>query len=74
MNAVPIVLGTILVMVIAYRYYSAFIATLDVMKRAIIYFGHVVSEEDGMKYLAEDLQNVFPELPVKFIPAGNPFN
>ena len=26
MNAVPIVLGTILVMVIAYRYYSAFIA------------------------------------------------
>jgi len=43
------------------------------MKKAIIYLGHVVSEEDGMKYLAEDLQGVFPELPVKFIPAGNPF-
>jgi hypothetical protein len=53
---------------------TTFLATLDVMKKAIIYLGHVVSEENGMKYLAEDLQNVFPELPVKFIPAGNPFN
>ena len=53
---------------------TTFLATLDVMKKAIIYLGHVVSEEDGMKYLAEDLQNVFPELPVKFIPAGNSFN
>lgn len=43
------------------------------MKKAIIYLGHVVSEEDGMKYLAEDLQKVIPELPVTFIPAGNPF-
>jgi molecular chaperone GrpE (heat shock protein) len=53
---------------------TTFLATLDVMKKAIIYLGHVVSEEDGMKYLVDDLQNVFPELPVKFIPAGNPFN
>jgi putative NIF3 family GTP cyclohydrolase 1 type 2 len=43
------------------------------MNKAIIYLGHVVSEEDGMKYLAEELQKVIPELPVTFIPAGNPF-
>jgi hypothetical protein len=30
-------------------------------------------KEDGMKYLAQDIQGIFPEIPVKFIPAGNPF-
>jgi putative NIF3 family GTP cyclohydrolase 1 type 2 len=43
------------------------------MNKAIILLGHVISEEDGMKYLSEDLQNIFPEIPVKFIPAKNPF-
>ncbi|KPK84727.1 MAG: hypothetical protein AMS27_09170 [Bacteroides sp. SM23_62_1] len=43
------------------------------MRKAIILLGHAISEEDGMKYLADDLKEVIPEVPVKFIQAGNPF-
>jgi len=32
-----------------------------------------LAEEDGMKYLVDDLREVFGGIPVQFIPAGNPF-
>ena len=40
--------------------------------KALILLGHEVSEEDGMKQCADDLRPLFPELPVVFIPAGQP--
>jgi len=42
-------------------------------KKGMIILGHVISEEDGMKYLVDELRVVFPEMNVRFIPAGNPF-
>ena len=40
---------------------------------AMIVLGHAPSEESGMEYVAELLRNLIPEVPVHFIPAGNPF-
>lgn len=41
-------------------------------KRALIVMGHAHSEEGGMEYIADWLKGLFPEIPVSFIPAGNP--
>lgn len=42
-------------------------------KKALILLGHVPSEEAGMKYCAEWLNTFLPEVPVEYIPAGEPF-
>ena len=42
-------------------------------KKALILMGHVVSEQAGMKYCAEWLKPLVPEVPVEFIPAAEPF-
>lgn len=40
--------------------------------KALIVMGHADSEEPGMKYCAEWLDQFINEVPVTFIPAGNP--
>jgi putative NIF3 family GTP cyclohydrolase 1 type 2 len=42
-------------------------------KKALIIVGHVVSEQSGMKYCAEWLKPLVPEVPVEFIPAPEPY-
>jgi putative NIF3 family GTP cyclohydrolase 1 type 2 len=42
-------------------------------KKALIVLGHVVSEQAGMKYCAEWLKPLIPEVPVEFIAAAEPF-
>lgn len=42
-------------------------------KKALIVLGHVVSEQAGMKYCAEWLRPLVPEIPVEFIAAPEPF-
>jgi putative NIF3 family GTP cyclohydrolase 1 type 2 len=42
-------------------------------KKALILLGHVVSEQSGMKYCAEWLKPIIPEIPVEFVPAVEPF-
>jgi putative NIF3 family GTP cyclohydrolase 1 type 2 len=42
--------------------------------KALILLGHEVSEEAGMQECARWLLMLFPQLPVKFIPAGEPFH
>lgn len=42
-------------------------------KKALILLGHANSEEAGMDYCADWLQTFISEVPVKFIPAGDPF-
>lgn len=42
-------------------------------KKALILLGHVVSEQSGMKYCAEWLKPLVPEVPVEFVPAVEPF-
>jgi hypothetical protein len=41
--------------------------------KALIVLGHVVSEQAGMKYCAEWLSPLVPEVPVEFIAAAEPF-
>ena len=41
-------------------------------KTALIVMGHADSEEPGMDYVANWLKPLIPEVPVQFIPAGNP--
>lgn len=41
--------------------------------KALILLGHEVSEEAGMDECARWLRTLFPGIPVKFIPAGEPF-
>ncbi len=43
------------------------------MNKYMILAGHVNSEEAGMKYCAEWLEGFIREMPVQFIPAGDPF-
>lgn len=43
------------------------------LKKALILLGHVVSEQAGMKYCAEWLKPLIPEVPIEFIPAAEPF-
>lgn len=42
-------------------------------QKALILLGHVVSEQAGMKYCAEWLKPLIPEVPIEFIPAVEPF-
>lgn len=39
---------------------------------ALIVLGHADSEEPGMEYVANWLKQLIPEVPVQFVPAGNP--
>ena len=39
---------------------------------ALIVLGHADSEEPGMEYVANWLMDLIPEVPVQFVPAGNP--
>ena len=41
--------------------------------KALILLGHVNSEEAGMDHFTKWLAEFVPEVPVQFIPAGNPF-
>jgi len=43
------------------------------MKKAMILLGHVNSEEAGMEYLATWLGGIIEDIPIHFIPAGDPF-
>ncbi|MDN5211513.1 hypothetical protein QQ020_05610 [Fulvivirgaceae bacterium BMA12] len=42
------------------------------MKKGLIIMGHADSEEAGMEYCARWLKGFIKEVPVTFIPAGNP--
>jgi putative NIF3 family GTP cyclohydrolase 1 type 2 len=42
-------------------------------KKALILLGHANSEEAGMDYCAEWLKTFVSEVPVEFVPAGDPF-
>ena len=42
-------------------------------KKALIVLGHIVSEQAGMKYCAEWLKPLVPEVPVEFVAAAEPF-
>ena len=42
-------------------------------KKALIVLGHVVSEQAGMKYSAEWLKPLIPEVPIEFVAAVEPF-
>ncbi len=41
-------------------------------KTALIVLGHADSEEPGMEFVANWLEQLIPEVPVQFVPAGNP--
>jgi putative NIF3 family GTP cyclohydrolase 1 type 2 len=41
-------------------------------RTALIVLGHADSEEPGMEYVANWLKELIPEVPVQFVPAGNP--
>ena len=41
--------------------------------KALILLGHSISEEAGMKHCSEWLKSFVNEVPIKFIPAGDPF-
>ncbi|HMQ59815.1 MAG TPA: Nif3-like dinuclear metal center hexameric protein [Flavilitoribacter sp.] len=42
-------------------------------KKALVLIGHANSEEAGMDYCADWLKTFIREVPVEFIPAGDPF-
>ncbi|MBI4876781.1 MAG: Nif3-like dinuclear metal center hexameric protein [Acidobacteria bacterium] len=42
-------------------------------RKAVILLGHVLSEEAGMEYCARWLKTFLSDLPIEFIPAGEPF-
>ena len=48
-------------------------AALQGRHMALILLGHDASEEIGMKPFATRVQELFPNLPVRFIPAGEPY-
>ena len=39
-------------------------------KKALIYMGHVGSERDGMRYTADLLTQMYPEISVKYFECG----
>jgi len=43
------------------------------MNKALIFLGHAISEEPGMDYCAQWLSGFITEIPVRFIPAKEPF-
>jgi putative NIF3 family GTP cyclohydrolase 1 type 2 len=48
-------------------------ATTLGLKKGLIVMGHVPSEETGMKECARWLKTFIPEVPIEFIPSGEPF-
>jgi putative NIF3 family GTP cyclohydrolase 1 type 2 len=42
-------------------------------KKALLLIGHANSEEAGMEYCADWLKDFITEVPIEFIPAGDPF-
>jgi putative NIF3 family GTP cyclohydrolase 1 type 2 len=48
-------------------------AAAEGRNKALIILGHVISEEAGMEECARWVRTLFPDLPVEFIPAGEPF-
>lgn len=48
-------------------------ASLQGMKKGLIVIGHERSEEVGMKYFAEWLKILVPDIPIQFVSAGEPF-
>jgi putative NIF3 family GTP cyclohydrolase 1 type 2 len=44
------------------------------LPRSLIILGHTVSEEAGMEYCAEWMRTFIKDVPVFFIPAGDPFH
>jgi putative NIF3 family GTP cyclohydrolase 1 type 2 len=44
------------------------------MNKSLIILGHNRTEEAGMKHLAVSLEALFPEIPVSFVEAGEPFS
>jgi putative NIF3 family GTP cyclohydrolase 1 type 2 len=51
----------------------AFDATTAGMAKGLIVLGHTISEDPGMDEAATWLRTIVPEVPVEFIPAGEPF-
>lgn len=43
------------------------------LRKALIVLGHAVSEEAGMEFLARWLAGFVDEVPIRFLPAGDPF-
>lgn len=43
------------------------------VKKGLIVLGHANSEESGMKWMAEWIGGILPEVPVAYVPAGDPF-
>jgi hypothetical protein len=43
-------------------------------KKAMVTLGHAISEDPGMKLCADWLKTFITDLPVEWIPAGEPFN
>ena len=41
--------------------------------KGLIVLGHVISEENGIERIARWLKTFITEVPVEFIPAGEPF-
>jgi putative NIF3 family GTP cyclohydrolase 1 type 2 len=48
-------------------------AVTEGKKKALIILGHVPSEENGMLECAQWLKSFIPEVPVQYMPAGEPF-
>jgi putative NIF3 family GTP cyclohydrolase 1 type 2 len=43
-------------------------------KKGMILLGHMLSEDFGMKEVAEWLRTFLPDVPIEWIPAGEPFS
>ena len=54
--------------------YYAHDAVTSGEKKGLIAIGHAISEDPGMKLCAEWLRTFIPEVPVEWIPAGEPFS
>lgn len=54
--------------------YYAHDAVTSGEKKALIAIGHTISEDPGMKLCADWLKTFIPEVPVEWIPAGEPFS
>jgi len=48
-------------------------AAADGQKKGVILLGHMMSEDWGMKEVADWLRPLVPEINVEWIPAGEPF-
>ena len=53
--------------------YYAHDAVTSGEKKGLIAIGHAISEDPGMKMCADWLKTFIPEVPVEWIPAGEPF-